>query len=303
MVKNINIKFKLKDLLKLLVVISIGFLITRLVQQDMLNWPDSISWPLFLISIVILLLGFLMQSIRWYMLLKIQEPKLTFRDSFISNGITILGKYIPGKVWLIMGRAFYIKSRYEMDVKTVSITSFQNQILAVWSGFVVGGVVLFGLEDEVIRNLSFVVFVCISLILLLFISKNRISNFCFNLIPKLGKRIPTLSFLELKTLIPIYISYWLVLCLGFWMLAASLGNEIDFTSATSFALASVVGILAIIAPGGIGVREGILFSVLILSSLSKNETLQLVAFSRVWFLIGELITFFVSFYLNRFKLS
>jgi len=55
----------------------------------------------------------------------------------------------------------------------------------------------------------------------------------------------------------------------------------------------VAGVAALFAPGGIGVREGVLGYFLASINWSSSEIISLTVTTRIWFLIGEVL-FFLS---------
>jgi uncharacterized membrane protein YbhN (UPF0104 family) len=55
----------------------------------------------------------------------------------------------------------------------------------------------------------------------------------------------------------------------------------------AFPLAGVLGLLVLIAPGGIGAREGVLAAMLAAMGLGIEEVATVSVFSRAWFLVGE----------------
>jgi uncharacterized membrane protein YbhN (UPF0104 family) len=86
-------------------------------------------------------------------------------------------------------------------------------------------------------------------------------------------------------------------------MAESIGITLSTYTSSVFVLSAVIGIVAIIAPGGLGVREGIMITILISLGFKNNEVISLSAFSRVWFLIGEVLTFMFCLAVNRFKVG
>ena len=81
---------------------------------------------------------------------------------------------------------------------------------------------------------------------------------------------------------------WLLWCAGFYFLILSLTDTpVSPDAGLSFALATNIGILAIVSPGGLGVREAVLIAYLNFIGLSMAEATTISVASRLWFLIGE----------------
>jgi uncharacterized membrane protein YbhN (UPF0104 family) len=97
------------------------------------------------------------------------------------------------------------------------------------------------------------------------------------------------------------ISTWILWSAGFvFLLKAFLGNkEVPIAAFLIFPSAAVAGIAALVAPGGLGVREAVMGGLLALSgiSLAHSATISIVA--RFWFLVGEFFIFICSFIWER----
>jgi uncharacterized membrane protein YbhN (UPF0104 family) len=52
-------------------------------------------------------------------------------------------------------------------------------------------------------------------------------------------------------------------------------------------------------PGGLGVREGAMAAYLTLSDIALSYGLSLAVAARIWFFVGEVITFFIGLLLGR----
>ena len=88
----------------------------------------------------------------------------------------------------------------------------------------------------------------------------RSGGFIASLIKKTIKRtvtIPRLRFIPTIRILPWFILYWLFYSAGFYFLVKSLSiDEVPMATALAFPFAGTLGVMAIIAPGGLGVREG-----------------------------------------------
>jgi uncharacterized membrane protein YbhN (UPF0104 family) len=76
--------------------------------------------------------------------------------------------------------------------------------------------------------------------------------------------------------------HWLLVGTSFWLLAHGLGHPFPWSiAAPAMTLAWLAGFLAIVVPGGLGVREGVLLLVLA-PHLGVTASLLLAAASRAW---------------------
>jgi hypothetical protein len=88
---------------------------------------------------------------------------------------------------------------------------------------------------------------------------------------------------------------WVAVGVGFFCLAASLEDS-GRCAAWLFAypLAATAGILTFFAPGGIGVREGILAVYLSHTHLPWSAAITVAAASRLWALLQETVYFVIG---------
>ena len=184
--------------------------------------------------------------------------------------------------------------------RQLTILSLDAQIISLWVGIFLGfiGLLVFNgfhlwgyLVIALWLGLSLILFSRFFHLLIL-----KTYNFLF------GKDIVAfqLSAQQVFRLIPYYCGYWLLWAIGFYLQIISLSNaEISIFSGLGFPLAGTLGILAIVAPGGLGVREGILTGYLSLAGLPINEAMTIAIATRLWFLTGEIIIFFTGWILHR----
>ncbi|MFC2114325.1 hypothetical protein ACFLRI_03150, partial [Bacteroidota bacterium] len=97
-----------------------------------------------------------------------------------------------------------------------------------------------------------------------------------------------------------YICTWSLWGMGFYFLSSSISPTF-FPNFLAFPLASTAGMLAIIIPGGLGVREGILTYALHQSGMLLEIAGSISILARLWFISGELFVFIVALILKRMK--
>jgi uncharacterized membrane protein YbhN (UPF0104 family) len=112
--------------------------------------------------------------------------------------------------------------------------------------------------------------------------------------------IPIINVWKEKGILLVLLADWLTRMIGFYFLVASISaGPVSLVVASGYPLALAIGIIAIIAPGGIGVREGMLAVWLQLSGFSWELATSLAIATRVWTLIGEIGIFLVGMILKR----
>jgi len=270
------------------------FLAIYLYRSDILKVPVLYSRINLGISMIFLFCGFLFQALNWKQVLKPDYP-IKFRDAISSVGLSIFTKYIPGKVAVILGRATYVNKKYGYSNKNLIRVSFEAQILILWVGLIVGSLSLVWIGE--INKFGYIAvgfIVIFGIFLITPIFQNIVSGISYRVLKK-RINIGHLGYRRVFALFPLFTVYWSLYGVGFYYFLLSFSTEpIPFLSGFSFPLATTLGIAAIIAPGGIGVREGILATLLHLNGIDLAVASSLAILSRLWFLIGEFFLFILG---------
>ena len=109
------------------------------------------------------------------------------------------------------------------------------------------------------------------------------------------------SMLKIIGIIPYFFIMWLFWGIGFYFFSLAITQyDINGYVILAFPFATSLAIITIIAPGGIGIREGALFGCLVLLSLPVSEATSIAVSSRIWFLFGELVYFIIGLALKNY---
>ena len=272
-----------------------------LIRADYLYLPVIVHpWKL-LISLFLLFAGFVLNAWSWPRVLKHSSCPVPDPAGISSHGLSIFSKYIPGKFWVIMGRAEYLAAKYPYARKDLASLSLEAQFMALWAALLLGtaGLILAG-GLQLYGLLVLLLFVLLSLVV--FTSYfHQLTEWIGKRILKKDIRLPRLSWRQSVRGMLWYLLAWSTWSLAFWFLAASLvEGPVPFPIAFAFALAGSIGILSVFAPGGLGVREGILTAFLALNGLEIQDATTIGIASRLWFLVGEVFVFLLAFVLSRY---
>jgi uncharacterized membrane protein YbhN (UPF0104 family) len=283
--------------------ISLVFLLVALYRADYLVVPKIGNIPLFIFSILVLLSGFLSDAWGWQTALKKINVRVKFSDAIASFGLSVFGKYIPGKVWIIAGRAAYISKRYknvsETDVLSVS---FITQFVSLWVGLIYGAVALFVMDNVWIYILS-AGMIWLGLTLTVFTKyPHQIIARLYKRILKKEFKVPYIPFKDAIAIVPVYILRWGAFALSFYLFVISLvGENVPIITGFAFPLATILGIVVLVAPGGLGVRETILVGFLKWNGLITTVATTISVVSRLWFLLAEISLFLLALIIHRTK--
>ena len=287
---------------KYFIYFSLIFLFVVLYKAHYLEIPHIYSpVPLFL-SFVCLLGGFVANVIAQQRLLEKHAFHINIRQALAMEGLNIFSKYIPGKVWMITGKAVYLAEEKKYRAGELSVLFLHVHVIALWCGLVIG---ICGLwMNDALYLLSWVGLTILGFFTLILLSKT-VYQTVLNMANKILKRdysLPDIGFSKTVSLIPWFLGVWLLWGCGFFLLALSLTPySLHFSTIFCFPLAGTIGILFVFAPGGIGIREGVITGYLTLLNVAFPEAVTISAASRLWYLVGEIICFITGYIAHRRK--
>ena len=285
---------------KYFVYISLLFLALALYHADYLKVPIVLSFPSLVTSLFFLFMGFMNSALSWKEILKKSDYQVRLRECLAGTGLSIFGKYIPGKVWIIVGRAAYVSETGHYSLGRLSAISLNAQFIDLWAGLILGTIGLFILGS--FHWFSWVI-LCMLLGLTMIIFTERIHNtseYLLNAILRKEIKIPRLTIKATLAVIPWFVLSWFFWSLGFYALFLSLCSiNVKWSIGLGFPLAGSLGIMAIITPGGLVAREGVMVGFLNLAGIPVVEATTIAVASRLWFLAGEVFIFIVGLIVHR----
>ncbi len=292
-----------KHWFNILVYLSLVFLVVKLLSGNHIELPENSSHSQLLMSLFFLFLSFFLLSIRWKLVLKAMDINATVKESIISVGLPVFSKYIPGKVFMIIGKTGYLNKEKGLPVSLLSIAALTDQILAIITGLAMGSIVMLK-TGSILTGIIPIILLWSGLVVFLF--HPGAIRLLTKLIDKLLHRTINIqmpsSSLILK-LLPIHLAYWLSISTGFFFLSSWI-NSGQFVSpfiALAFPFAVCAGMLVLIAPGGIGVRESVILAVCESIGLTGALPASIAITSRFWFTLGELTIFITALILKKME--
>ena len=296
-------KFLIRSAQVIIILLIFYFLIKALVS----NWTQvkdfdwKFNYSLLTISFVIQILTLLWLLKIWKWILRKTGASISFRKLFRAWFISNLGKYIPGKVWQFLGMLFLLEKEGVPKKNTFS-TGVLGQTLSVISGLFIaalflGSDVYSGILSRNPVLMMILIAFFMGVLALIFYPKllERIINFGLRILKK-DQILLDLSSKNIFLYILSYCLAWFSFGLAFTIFIkaftpAPLGIYPGLTGA--FAFSFNIGFLALFAPGGIGVREGVL--VLLLESYFPAPVAILISIlSRLWISVVEVLCFLIA---------
>ncbi len=287
----------MKGYFNILLYISLIFLVIALVRADYLVMPVIHSKAMLCYSLAFLFTGFLFDALSWKKMLNSNNYKVSLNNAYISSGMAIFTKYIPGKIWVILGRSSYIAEAYNYSKIDTSTVSLQAQLLSLWSGVLVALLSLIKVKNDSL-NIWLIGLILFWIALSFMIFHNGFLKYSSLILGKVLKKkiiLPNVSERKKLCTIPYFTAIWIVWSIGFYFLIRTIHpNVIALNAGFSFALGGTLGIIAVFAPGGLGIREGVLITYLSSLGLTIPESTTIAFGSRIWYLIGECFFFITA---------
>lgn len=286
------------------VYISIIFLLFYLREQGFLEPPHIVNGISLALAIMLLMVSTYFQSIQWWYMLKIHNIDIEKSKVFIGYGLNVFGKYAPGKITTIVGRASLISSITKVSATFLGVTILQSQVYSILCGFLLGIFTSFFLQFGIFYTIiTWALTIAIGMILF----SRSLNSLAHKILSNLLRKEINLPFLSLKNavrLFPYYIAPWLVQSIAFYFIvSAILPINSELMYGFIYPMASCYGIIMLFAPGGIGIREGVLVGLLTMNGVEPSVAVAISILQRLITLIIEVILFFISLFINRFKLT
>lgn len=237
----------------------------------------------------------------WHYITKLDNASIPYGKAISCYLISILGKYIPGKVFMLAAR-IPAYQKENIPARKVTVCFLLENVCTLLGAAFLFLISLLFFPNDILKDYMWAVII---FVIVFFICINpKIINFFLKLAGKIIKKddmeIP-FSYFQMIKVVLLFILNWLIVGTGFYLLTCSVYpldiNCLLYTGGV-FGLAAIIGIISIFAPSGIGVREGIL--VLGLSLVMPEEYAVIIGIvSRLWATVAELILVLSAFVFDK----
>ena len=121
-----------------LVIASLVSLVTFLYGSEYLEPVAVRSHTALALSGLFLLVGFLGQATSWWAAVNEAELTASLSLCVAGSGLSVFTRYIPGKVFAVLGRAMHLSEHRGYPLSRVSVVSLTVQVVSLWTGLSVG---------------------------------------------------------------------------------------------------------------------------------------------------------------------
>lgn len=252
------------------------------------------------ISFLCLVAYFSLLTRGWASIVTELGSKVPYYKAFWIVSTSQIAKYVPGGIWYTLGRVYLARAeKVKEEVGLLSVV-FETFLLMLTN------LILFLVSINFIRGETYlspllsVAFIAVILILLYPPLLNRLLN--------LGLRVFKKPVVELKAryssilrISTYFFALWIAQIAGYFFLINSI-YPLEASNlpnlAAAYTLSWITGFVVLLAPGGLGVREGMM--TLLLSSILPLPLAIAISFiTRVWVTIFEVLIFFTGLLVRR----
>ena len=259
---------RLKKLLQALVILAIFGFFAYSLQASWDKLPEyewKFNYFYLVLSGALLLLMSFLTAYLYHIILKKIDIKLNLKRVIGARLISDMGRYVPGKIWLVLGRLYLFKKE-GVEKSKVFLSMMIELPAMMMGGFLLFLATLIWWKD--ISNIMPQMMVLALLPILLIMMHPKFLNWIINFVLKIFKKDAvrlSLNYFDILKITLFYGIYWIVYGLAFAMLIHStypLGVLQIIQIMGIFPISWIIGYLAFITPGGLGVREGVLVCLL-----------------------------------------
>jgi uncharacterized membrane protein YbhN (UPF0104 family) len=244
-----------------------------------------------LLAVGVLTAIFLAQIQLWRIVVADLGSRVSYADAWRIWSFSQLGRYLPGKAWQVVGQVVLARDA-GVPARTATLAAFLSVGFMISTGLLVSLVFVGRMVLERWGALGLLAAVVVVGLGLSPIAWPRVLRSGLRLLGRQEVELPLPSRPALLRWLLYYVLSWLAHGLAFQLFASSfgeLGRGIAPQVIGAYALAYVSGLVAVFAPGGLGVREGAL-GVILASFVGTELPVYAVAVAaRLWNVAAELL--------------
>jgi uncharacterized membrane protein YbhN (UPF0104 family) len=304
-------QFKFKQLTQWMIVIVIFLFLGKMVWE---NWNQVKNasftfegFPL-LLSTLLFAFSYFIQIWAWYLItlkLKIAlSPSETLKTWFYSQ----LGKYLPGKIWLLLGRFYYYESRGKSK-ESISVSLYFETVTVMIAGGIIFLAALVSFQETRAFYSGKQLWWLVPVFILAFASVHpQVLQKTINWVLIHFRREPislSISYLDILWILFVCIVSWVIGGIGFYLFVDSIypvSPQYILFLTGALAISSTLGLIAIFAPSGLGVREGAL--VYLLSFIMTTPVAVVISvLTRIWMTLIEIGLIGMVYLIDRYQKS
>ena len=286
---------KKKIIKRILQVIVIAVIFYFLARNLYINWNKiaqydwRINYYFLVFSWLLSVGGGFLIALGWNLILRVLGGRLSYKRALKIFFITDLAKYIPGKVWTMVGKVYMCKEE-GVPVAVTSTSVVIQPLIQVISGLLIFLLSLpfWTKTSDFINNLYFF-FLLIPLGLLLL--HPAIMTKPLNFVLKKLKQKPIelkIKYSHILSILLLWCGLWVLTGITYYFLIISVHPFPLLNLPVTIGIFAIAGVSQFLTPSGIGVLEGML-TVLLGLYFPLPVAILIALLARVWKTVAELV--------------
>jgi uncharacterized membrane protein YbhN (UPF0104 family) len=233
------------------------------------------------VALALLAAYYLLFVVGWQWLLAALGVRVGYWLALQAEMASMLAKYVPGGIWTPLARIVWLRRAGVRDTPVVAGSILLEGGLSALSGLLVFALGLLWVGDADVPALPLGAF---GLVVATLVHPRVYVPLTRPVFRRLGAEPPVLPYRTALPLLAYYCGTWLVGGAALLFLVRSVGGEPGWSSVPylggTAAVGAIVAVLSIIAPSGLGVREGSMYG-LMLAVVSEGVALGATILNRL----------------------
>ena len=285
-------KGMIKRILQVLLIVVIFYFLARNLY---LNWNKivkydwNINYYFLTYSFLLLIVGSFLIALGWNLILRVLGGRLGCKRALKIFFITDLAKYVPGKVWTIVGKVYLCAKEGIPIAKTSASVVIQPLIQ------VIAGILIFLLSlpfwtktnDFMNQLYFFLPLIPLGLIVLHPPIMTKLLNFVLTRLKQKPIEL-NIKYRDILLILLLWCGLWILTGIASYFLIISIYSFPVSQLPVVIGIFSIAGISQFLTPSGIGVLEGVL-TVLLGLYVPVHIAIFIALLVRVWKTVTELV--------------
>ncbi len=276
----------------LIIILSLGFMAMMVMKL----WPQLQKLDFELqamptaISLLLLIILFILDAYGWLHILSSLDHFPSTLPSIRIWLLSSVARYLPGGIWSYVSRA-EMTHKQGVDLPSISVALYLETILLAASSFVVGLPALIIAGGFQLHWWYVLLFSCLTLLIFQPACLRQLQR----LPGRVGKSFIAVSlptFYQMIKLYAYYVFFWCLFGAAFVVFVNMfhpLSVQYWLPVGSCIALSFFAGFVMVFVPGGIGIRESVLYF-LLEPLISAPGALLVSVGSRIWIMTGEALS-------------
>lgn len=285
-----HLKVVLKYLLPVLIILFLARSIYSNWQQ-VRDFPWQFNFPQLALAAIFSSTWFFIRTWIWSQLLREVHERVPYWPAFRVFMISEVARYVPGKIWQYVSRV-YLARKYSIP-PAVTLTTALVELLMM---MVAAGGIILATASRILPALQqeYQSLFVLALLAAVALVHPRSLKLWSRLLAGFLRQewVPfDVRYSHLVVILAASLATWLLSGFGFSLFVQALtrgtdGHNIQLISVN--AASWLIGLLAVVVPAGVGVREGVM--TLLLSRIMPHPTAAIIAIaSRLWITLLEVL--------------